>query len=496
MIQRYSHPDIQHIFGDKHKLDLWQETELAVIQATTMLDLTPEKANKEIRAILLNQPIDLDWWKRQDTRIHHDLNAFIDERTRFLPANLHQYFHKNLTSYDTEEPAFARMLLAALEVLRPLGDTLEVILVRLALKYRYTLMLARTHGQWAELQSFGMRVLSWLAEYRIARQALSDASQNLKYSKLSGAIGKYNGLSPIVEKEALNILGLIPFYGATQIMPRILYAPIAQAISNLVAVIDNIGNDIRLSARSGRPLLQEPFSKTQKGSSAMPHKKNTIRTEQLEGMARLAKGYAGMIADNIRTWEERSIEQSSVERVAWPDLFHVAAQTLKVIMEVLIGLRVYQDNMLGEIHGSRGTYASAAAKEFLKTRLADSGLEYEDIYRLVQLACFNVFQPDAESLAVRDRIPKSFAEADENLWLVGQDVRASSISLAELIPLANLRPSDSLDISQEQIDTYNQALKRLFADGDSTVKEEWEKLFQPAFLMQHEVLLYEKVLRI
>jgi len=462
-------------------------------QAMIDLDKISKKDGYNIIDILHKNPIDLDFWKRQDQRIHHDLNAFIDERARFLPTELHQHFHRDITSYDTEEPAFARMLWEGLEILRPLSSATEDILIDLAKRYRYTLMLARTHGQWAELQSFGARILTWLIEYRLAKQALYDVSgKNLEYSKLSGAIGKYGGLDPAIEEGALKILGFVPLYGATQIMPRILYAPIAQAISNLITIIDRIGNDIRLSARSGHPLMQEPFGKKQKGSSAMPHKKNTIRTEQLEGLARVANGYAAMITDNIRTWEERTIEQSSAERIAWADIFHTAAQALKVINEVLSGLRVYQDNMLWEIQESRGTYASASVKEFLKTKLAGSELTYEDIYRIVQLSCFNIFQLDAETLAVRDRIPSSLPEAMENLKLVSPGADHRLVSLEEFVPASNLRVSEELDINPEQVAAYNQALQQLFAD--EAVTAEWHQLFQPEFLMKYEYLLYEKIL--
>ncbi|PJA09925.1 adenylosuccinate lyase, partial [Candidatus Falkowbacteria bacterium CG_4_10_14_0_2_um_filter_41_15] len=233
--------------------------------------------------------------EKRDQEIHHDLNAFVDERIRHINSHLHQYFHKNITSYDTEEPAFAYSLSEAVRVIEPLGAALEQTLKALAIKYRHTIMNGRTHGQEAEMQSFGARCLTWLADYLVARKALWQSLDNLKYSKLSGAIGKYGSLDPKIEEGALKILGFVPFYGATQIMPRILYAPIAQNLCNLVAVIDKIGMDIRLASRSGRPLLQEPFKKKQKGSSAMPHKKNTIRTEQLEGMARMAKGYMVMI---------------------------------------------------------------------------------------------------------------------------------------------------------------------------------------------------------
>jgi adenylosuccinate lyase len=492
MIERYTHPEIARIFSDEHKLNLWQKTELAVIHAQVDLQIIEYSIEQDIRQIWDNQPIDLAWWKNRDTEIHHDLNAFIDERVRHLPTNLHQFVHKKITSYDTEEPAFGRLLREANDCLDQLICKLEVTLENLAKKYRFTIMNARTHGQEAELQSFGARVLTWLVEYRIAIEDWRHSLHRLKYSKLSGAIGKYGSLNPQIEKIALEILGFIPLYGTTQIMPRILYTPIAQSLSNLLAVLDKIANDIRLMARSSHPLVQEPFKKKQKGSSAMPHKKNTIRCEQIEGLAQLASGYADTISHNIKTWEERSIEQSSVERVAWPDLFHTVAQALKVLNGVLTGLQVYPDNMLAEVYESRGVYASSEVKEFLKDHLPE--LSYEDVYRIVQLASFNVFEPSLERLAIRDSIAGSLIDSRYLLKMeTGLAPSAETIvSIRDFIPQAKLRPTDSLDISPQQVVNYNQALRNLFFVP--TVRQHWSAIFTPEFLLKNEGKLYQEIL--
>lgn len=490
MNERYANSKITEIFSDKYKLELWQKTEFAVMQARVELGLMGKKDCETIITILKNNPIDIEWWKRRDKEIHHDLNAFIDERVRHLGASLHQHFHKGITSYDTEEPAFARVLIEAANILEPLSTKLKNALVLKATTYRYTIMNARTHGQEAEMMSFGSRALSWLNDYRVAEDALIESLRNLYFSKLSGAIGKYGSLDPRIEKIALDILGFKPYVGVTQIMPRILYAPIAQSLSNLVSVLDKIAGDIRLAARSGNPIMQEPFQKKQKGSSAMPQKKNTIRTEQVEGMARMARGYMLMISENIKTWEERAIEQSSVERVAWPDLFHVTVQALKVMEMVLSGLKVYPDNMLREIYQSRGVYASSEAKEFLK----EAGLSHEDAYRIVQLACFNVFEPSEEMLAIREIIPSSFAQASELLERIDHILpfQKEIISIKEYIPMADLRISENLDITQEEVDRFNEVLRSIF-DTDETleVMKEWYNLFTPEYLLRNEEFLYQ-----
>lgn len=501
MISRYENQKISEIFSDIVKLNLWQKTELAVIEAMVNFNKIDRVFYDQIKELWSENLIDIEWWKKRDKEIHHDLNAFLDERYRFLPTELHGYVHKNITSYDTEEAPFVLKLQLASLIISDYCASLTETLKGLALKYRYTIMHGRTHGQEAELQSFGARVLTWLKDLQTAVCALSEAEKNLKYSKLSGAIGKYGSIDPAIEKEALNILGLEPYYGATQIMPRILYAPLAQALSNLVLIVDKIATDIRLSARSGRVLMQEPFKKKQKGSSAMPHKKNPIVLEQIEGLAKMAVGYAGMITGTIKTWEERTIEQSSVERVAWPDLFHVTCRALSILNKTLVGLKVYPDNMLKEIYESRGVYASSEIKEFFKENLAGSGLSdedilsNEDIYRMVQLAAFNVFRPSRERLVLRETIPNSFEESKKLLFKIASLKPEKFPSLKDIFPAAGLEFTDELDISQEQINQYNHQLKKIFWDETSPgLIKKWEKIFTPEFLLKNEAVLYKEIL--
>lgn len=493
MIPRYENSEITKVWSNQNKLRLWQETELAVIKARVNLSLIDELIMVNILSALNNNAIDIDWWLARDKEIGHDLNAFLDERLRFLPVELQQYLHDGLTSYDTEEPAFASMLLESIPVFEEQLKLLTKVLEDLARRYRYTIMNGRTHGQEAELQSFGKRCLTWLVALKEGTKNLAKAKENLKYSKLSGAIGNYRGLEASIEKEALRILGFQPFYGATQIMPRELYVPLAQSICQIVLTLDKIATDIRLGARSGRPIMQEPFGKKQKGSSAMPHKKNTISCEQLEGMARMAKGYLQMIMDNVKTWEERAIEQSSVERVAWPDLFHIAIHSAKTIARVLQGLAVYPDNMLAEIIDSRGCYAAGEAKEFLRHHGAQYGLPAEDAYRIVQLAAFNAFAPGKEARELRQNPPTSFVDA-EALLLFSLDLVSKPVSIHDIIANSNLVVSDQLEATTEVVEQWNCVLSNIF--GDVNIRNKWDQIFTPSFLLRGEDTLYKEILGI
>jgi len=492
MIERYADKDIARIWSDENKVNLWQKTELAVIQAMANLGQIEREIPTKIAEILEGKPIDLVWWKEKEKEIKHDLNAFLEERLRFLPLELQVYFHRKITSYDTEEPAFALMLRESIEIVRQYYFELGRVLTTMALKYRFTIMNGRTHGQEAELQTFGKRCLTWIQDLRTDFANLGRVEENLRYSKISGAIGNYGSISPDLEEEALKILGFVPYYGATQIIPREIYAPIAQALSQVVQTIDKIATTIRLGARSGRPIYQEPFAKKQKGSSAMPHKKNTISTEQLEGMARAAKGFENMIKDNIKTWEERSIEQSSVERIAWPDLFHVLVHSLKTITRVLRDLVVYPDNMLLEVIESRGCYASSEAKEVLKELGAPAGLTVEEAYRIIQLAAFNAFEPSEEIENLRVNLPQSLTEADETLAKFQQIKKPEPISIRDIIAQGNLRSSTQLDIGEEEVQKWNMTLKQIFSNPANL--ERWNQIFLPSYLLKNEIKLYQEIL--
>jgi adenylosuccinate lyase len=492
MIKRYSNEQIAKIWDNAHKLMLWQQVELAVILAREMLGIFPRGVSKKIQDILESTPIDVDWWLKRDKEINHDLNAFIDERVRHLPPELHQFWHKGMTSYDTEEPAFALLLQESVLQLEEPYRRIKGILLATAKEYRYTPMLGRTHGQEAKLQTFGKRCLTWLNTFLIAYNEMLGAHKLLSQSKLSGAIGNYQGLTPEEEAKALEILGLAPFIGATQIMPRVIYVPLANALELIVASLTQIAEDIRLGARSGNPILQEPFGKKQKGSSAMPHKKNTITCEQQIGMLTMARNFAQMLRERMITWEERAIEQSCVERVAWPDLFHVVLQSYKNMIKVLSGLQVFQDNMLQEIIFSRGCYASEDAKDWLKERGADFGLSHEDAYRMVQLASFLAHNVISKRKEIREAKFDSCDKAQDMLDHHQSELIPDAddiTSIKYFIELADLRPLPELDIDQAQVDAWNEVLGKIFESLEN--QQSWDQLFTIAYQLSGEAAIFK-----
>ena len=491
MIPRYADFRITMLFADEAKLMRWQQVELAVIRARADLGLVSDEVFRSVASILEPIPFDIKWWLARDKEIHHDLNAFIEERSRHLPAHLTSEFHRDMTSYDTEDPAFALALISAAEMFENDLAELMFLIGGIADQYRDIVMLRRTHGQGAKLGTFGGRVLTWHAMLNDLFDPLTESVKRCSRSRISGAVGNYGGnMTPDIELVALRQLRLKPFYGATQITPRSVFVPLAQNIQLVVECLGKIALDVRLMARSGLPLVHEPFAKVQKGSSAMPHKKNPIRTEQVEGLVKLVRGQVLSIIETIPTWEERAIEQSCVERVAWPDLFHTALRTISVMKQVLGGLVVYPRNMLEEIVQSRGTYASDEAKNFLATEFAKKGIPAEDAYRIVQLASFNAFA-STRSSDFRSPTSEGFQLADD-VVLGYREVEVTVESISTRIVEGRLFSVPDLQASDSDVERWNTSLKRLFSDSD--LRRGWFEVFRPSNLLHSETFLFEKVL--
>lgn len=494
MIERYENKKIAKIWSTGNKLEHWQKVELAVIKAREELGMIPQGTHDGIKAFLQENPVskasNISWWKERDEAIHHDLNAFLDERLRFIPQELHQYWHKAMTSYDTEEPAFSLLLLSSVIVVEMKARKMKNMLMEMAKKYKYVPMMARTHGQEAKIQSFGKRCFDWYVNVSLALTEIDRVKKLLFNSKLSGAVGNYQGLSREEEEVALKLLCLQPFPGVTQIMPRIIHMPLANALVMLVSALTQIAEDVRLAARSGNPLMQEPFGKLQKGSSAMPHKKNTITCEQQIGMLTMAKGFNSMLVDRTTTWEERAIEQSCVERIAWPDLFHVVMRSLKNMDKVCSGLRVYPDNMMKEIINSRGCYASEEAKDFLKECGSKYGLAHEDAYRIVQLASFMVHGVDMFRQSLRCKLPNSAKSAQSQMDKLREHERHQDNydSIESVISQARLQKVADFDYSDEEIALWNKILKKIFKVKKN--QKQWAKLFTIKYQLRGEKDLF------
>lgn len=494
MIVRYTHKGIAAIWTDEAKLSRWDTVELAVAAVRADIDPSARRSFYAIQTALESHPTDITWWLARDEEVGHDLNAYLDERRRHIPLEHQWLLHKDMTSFDCEEPAFVLALQQSCSVidqgLKPLSEALE----GLARMYQFLVMFERTHGQGAKLRSFGGKVITWIASLRVALAQYEQAKRWLQFSRISGATGNYGGgLTPEIEEKALASLGLKPFYGATQITPRVVYAPLAQSLRLIAEELNKVAHDIRLGARSGTPVYHEPFGKKQKGSSAMPHKKNPILCEQMEGMLRLVRAYEQALVAGIQTWEGRSIEQSSVERVAWPDLFHVIMRMLTVTKKVVSGLVVYPDNMMREIVEARGTYASDEAKNFLAEEFAKLGIGAEAAYGALQLASFCALTPRDMWKEVRAQTWTTHAQVDALLQKASEYVPDRILpDIAAILKTGGLYPVAELGVLEETIHEWNARLRDVFRDEEVVAR--WYELFTPSHLLRNEAFLFEKIL--
>src|SRR3990170_3627799 len=262
-------------------------------------------------------------------------------------------------------------------------------------------------------------------------------------------------------------------------------ASLAQSVRLVGEALGQIAVDFRLGARSGKSLWHEPFAKEQKGSSAMPHKKNTIGTEQIDGMLDLLSGSEASVLRSIQTWEARAIEQSCVERVAWPDLFHEILRMISVMHRVLGGMVIYRDHMLQEIQDSRETYASDEAKNFLALECGKRGIEFETAYRIVQLASFCAFKPTEYWAKVRETRPSfDLREADELLQESYNAPFKQSLGIKEIIKKGKLFRVEGLKATEKDVASWNVFLSEIFSGADTRAR--WDALFNPSYLLKGE----------
>ena len=376
MIERYSTPQMAAVWSEQRKLAVWREVEILVVKAWAQLGVAPEEA---AAAASQAPEVDIAAWKEREAITHHDVAAFVD----LLAASVDEggeWIHYGLTSSDVLDTASGVLLKQSgellLESVAELFDTVK----EKAFDYRDTVMIGRTHGIWAEPTSFGLKLANWAFEVERDHERLVDAVNGVSYGKISGAVGTYAHTPPAVETYVCGALGLNAEPASTQVIPRDRHANFLSVIALIGSSIERFATEIRHLQRSEVGEVRESFGKGQKGSSAMPHKRNPIASENLTGVSRLLRGYASAGLENVALWHERDISHSSVERVALPDatmLLHYALDRMQRLIENLV---VDEDRMLANLESTKGlVYSQAVLLE-----LVDSGLTRDEAYRLVQ----------------------------------------------------------------------------------------------------------------
>ncbi|KRH97741.1 MULTISPECIES: adenylosuccinate lyase [Cylindrospermopsis] len=376
MIERYTLPEMGNLWSESYKLQTWLQVEIAVCEAQGELDYIPLAAVDEIKAKAKFDP------KRVleiEAEVRHDMIAFLTNVNEYV-GDAGRYIHLGLTSSDVLDTALALQLVASLDLLcQKVENLIQAIRIK-AHEHRYTVMIGRSHGIHAEPITFGFKLAGWLAEVLRHQERLQLLRKNVAVGKISGAVGTYANIEPRVEAIACAKLGLKPDTASTQVISRDIHAEFVQQLALLAASIERFAVEIRNLQKTDVLEVEEYFSKGQKGSSAMPHKRNPIRSERLTGMARLVRSHAGAALENVALWHERDISHSSVERVMLPDACILTDFMLHEIIDLITNLLVYPQNMARNLN----CYGGVVFSQRVLLALIDKGTRREEAYAIVQ----------------------------------------------------------------------------------------------------------------
>jgi adenylosuccinate lyase len=376
MIPRYTRTRMASIWSDQHRLELMLEIEVLVCEALARRGRIPPEAAAEIRA---KARVDADRVAQIEAVVHHDVIAFVTAAAESVGSS-GRYLHFGMTSSDVLDTAFALQLVEASRHLEEGLEDLMAAVKKQALAHRETVMAGRTHGVHAEPITFGLKLANWYAELLRDRARIRHARHEVSVGTLSGAVGTYAVNGPDIEAEVLAHLGLTPEPVATQVVPRDRHAVFFSTLAVIAGSVERIATEIRHLQRTELLEALEPFGKGQKGSSAMPHKRNPILTENLCGLARLMRSYAMAAFEDIALWHERDISHSSVERVIGPDACIALDFMLARLESVVSGLEVRAEAMRRNLALTRGRLAS----ERVLLALVEAGVAREKAYQWVQ----------------------------------------------------------------------------------------------------------------
>jgi adenylosuccinate lyase len=376
------------VWSEERKLELWLDVELAALDAWAELGIVPAASAMDIRATA--SPPTPERVAEIEKRTNHDLAAFVDAVGEGLDDEGRRWLHYGLTSSDVIDTALALQILEAGALLLAGIARAQSAVVRRADEHRTTLTIGRTHGVHAEPTTFGLKLAGWAFELDRGRRRLTRALEELSVGKLSGAVGTYAATDPELERIACERLGLEPAPVSTQILQRDRHAELLAALAVLASSLDKFALEIRHLARTEVREVEEPFGRGQKGSSAMPHKRNPVVAERICGLARVVRGAALTGFENVALWHERDISHSSAERVVIPDSFLAVDYMLDRFAWLVEGLVVRPERMLRNLEASHGLFFS----QRLLLALVEAGLPRDDAYRRVQQAAMRAWEEE------------------------------------------------------------------------------------------------------
>ena len=376
MIPRYTPSEMGQLWSDQRKYDMWLRVESAAADAMADHGLIPLEAARDIRE---KGKVDAGRVDEIERTTQHDVIAFTTAVAEHVGASA-RWLHFGMTSSDVIDTAHALQMQASTDLLlKDVSALLQVVRGR-ADEHRRTPMIGRTHGVHAEPMTFGLKLALWFAELVRDYNRLVRAREAIRVGKLSGAVGTYAHLDPSIEQAVCDALGLTPAPVASQVVQRDRHAELLSALAITAASLEKFAVEVRGLQKTEIGEVAEPFAKGQKGSSAMPHKRNPIGCEQITGLARLVRGNAMAALENVALWHERDISHSSVERVIVPDSFCALDHMVRRFTRIVEGLVVYSERMRDNLERSRGVVFSGT----VLLELASRGASREDAYVMVQ----------------------------------------------------------------------------------------------------------------
>ncbi|MBP8672814.1 MAG: adenylosuccinate lyase [Synergistales bacterium] len=407
MIERYQTKEMAEIWSEESQYQSWLEVELAACRAWMELGVIPEE---DFRQIEEKASFDVGRIKEIERVVQHDMIAFVSNVAENV-GGAGRYIHLGLTSSDVLDTASALRLKKATSTLLDSLETLRRSVLDRAWTFKDALCVGRTHGVHAEPMTFGLKLLNWYDQLGRDAKRLEMAREEISWGKISGAVGTYAHCPPEIEARACAVLGLRPAAVSNQILQRDAHAHLLAVLAIMGTAVERIALEVRHLQRTEVLEVLEPFGKGQKGSSAMPHKRNPITCERLCGMARLLRGYAQVAMENVALWHERDISHSSTERVIWPDAFHIAHYMLKTVQRIVVGMEVDVKRMEENLNLTKGLIFSQSA---LLT-LVDAGMARDEAYAVVQEDAMRAFKdgiPFIDVLKADERIITRVKESD------------------------------------------------------------------------------------
>jgi adenylosuccinate lyase len=399
LIERYTLPEMGDLWTETYKLKTWLQVEIAVCEAQAELGYIPAEAVEEIKA---KANFDPQRVLEIEAEVRHDMIAFLTNVNEYV-GDVGRYIHLGLTSSDVLDTALALQLVASVNVILGQLEALIQAIRYQAQQHRNTVMVGRSHGIHAEPITFGFKLAGWLAEVLRHRDRLCHLQTQIAVGKISGAVGTYANIDPQVEAIACQKLGLEPDAASTQVISRDRHAEFIQVLALLTASIERFAVEIRNLQRTDVLEVEEFFAKGQKGSSAMPHKRNPIRSERLTGMARIVRGHAVAALENVALWHERDISHSSVERVMFPDACILTHFMLVEITDLVKHLLVYPENMQRNMN----CYGGVIFSQRVLLTLVAKGMSREEAYRVVQSCAHTAWnQPEGNFRTLIERDPQ------------------------------------------------------------------------------------------